>query len=137
MEYADIGQDEDDHCKVVPSSIPSSASAPDVSENTLAVENVVEGNEAINSCDSNHSDDNHESDTKRQKVNEDDHDTTSTTTNNAVNPETSEIPSTHSRIRNLEHYRPRIFEKIPVHVSRPEVMMKGHTAYLTFATCPF
>jgi tRNA (adenine57-N1/adenine58-N1)-methyltransferase catalytic subunit len=35
-----------------------------------------------------------------------------------------------------KHYRPRTLPGVPVKVARPDATMKGHTAYLTFATAP-
>jgi len=35
-----------------------------------------------------------------------------------------------------KHFRPRTMSGVPVKVARPDAMMKGHTAYLTFATSP-
>lgn len=36
----------------------------------------------------------------------------------------------------MKHYRPRTLPPVSVSVARPDATMKGHTAYLTFATAP-
>ncbi len=41
----------------------------------------------------------------------------------------------HKRVE-FKHYKPRYFPPTQFIAAKPSITMKGHTAFLTFATCP-